>query len=117
MAAGIGLQLAVNNYTLNVCKALRDCESPKDIEDVLQNLLLFVCLSTDQTDADLHSNTTAPDSPLAMSYARVFSEVQSVQNAALVVAASLFHQLETITFSLLAGWELFPWLYISAVLP
>ena len=103
MAAGVGLQLAINNYTLNVCKALRDCELPKHVEEVLRNLLLFVCLSTDQTDVDSNSDTTAPASPLAVSYARVLGEAKVVGNTAHVLGACLFLQMETITFSLFPG--------------
>lgn len=103
MAAGVGFQLAINNYTLNVCKALRDCELSKDVEEVLRNLLLFVCLSTDQTDVDSNSDTTAPASPLTVSYGRVVSEAQILGNTALVLGGCLFHQLETITFSLFPG--------------
>lgn len=103
MAAGVGLQLAINNYTLNVCKALRDCELPKHVEELLRNLLLFVSLSTDQTEIDSNSDTTAPAGPLAVSYERVLTEAQIAGNTAHVLAGCLFLQLETITFSLFPG--------------
>ena len=103
MAAGVGLQLAVNNYTLNVCNALRSCEVHKDVEGILRNLLLFVCLSTEPTNVDSRSNIPAPASPLELSYARVLHESQSKSNAAHVLEALLFQQMESITFSLLPG--------------
>lgn len=99
MAAGIGLQLAVNNYTLNICKALTSCKVPKDVEEVLRKLLLLVRPSTDHTQVDSTSTNPTPDS----SYARLLHEAQSTQYAAHVMQALLFQQMESITFSLLPG--------------
>ena len=103
MAAGIGLQLAVNNFTLNACQALTSCKAPKDVEEVLRNLLLLVRLSTNHTHVDSTSATPTPDSSLELSYARVLHEAQSTEHAEHVIQALLFQQMENITFSLLPG--------------
>ena len=103
MAAGTGLQLAVNNYTLNACKALTSCKACKDVEEVLRNLLLLVRLSTDHTHADSTARTPAPDSSLELSYVRVLHETHNTKQAAHVMKALLFQQMESITFSLFPG--------------
>lgn len=103
MAAGMGLQLAVNNYTLNACKVLTSCTVPKDVEEVLRNLLLLVRLSTDHSHVDSKSRTPAPDSSLELSYARLMHEAQNTEHAAPVMEALLFQQMESVTFSLLPG--------------
>ena len=103
MAAGIGLQLAVSNYTLNACKVLTSCKVPEDVEKVLRSLLLLVRLSKDHNHVDSTSRTPAPDSSLELSYARVLHEAQSTEQATHVMEALLFQQMESITFSLLPG--------------
>ena len=103
MAAGIGLQLAVNNYTLKACKVLTSCNVPKDVEEVVQNLLLLVRLSTDHTHVDSKSRGPAPDNSLELSYVRVLHEARNTEHVAQVMEALLFQQMESITFSLLPG--------------
>lgn len=116
MAAGIGLQLAVSNYTLTACKALTSCKAPIDVEDVLRNLLLFVRLTTDHRHVDSRNNSSAPAEALELSYARVLHEAQITESAAHILNALLFQQMESITFSLLPGTQVSPLLF-NLVIP
>ena len=103
MAADFALQLAVNNYFLQVCKSLQASGSFCDIQLLLKSLCSFAQLAasscaciTDVTDAHLAS-------PLAQAEGLVIRECRRVQQHALILRALLFRQLETVAYSLFPG--------------
>lgn len=103
MAAEFALQLAVNNYFLQVCKSLQASGSFCDIQLVLKSLCSFAQLAAsscacifDVTDAHLAS-------PVAQAEGLVIRECRRVQQHALILRALLFRQLETVAYSLFPG--------------
>ncbi len=102
MAADFALQLAVNTYVLNVCKALQTCESASDLEIVLQSLISFGQLAASNTSTAPAATDAGLDSPLARSQACVAHECRRTENTQ-ILANLLYRQLESITCSLLPG--------------
>ncbi|KAA6428351.1 MAG: hypothetical protein FRX49_01946 [Trebouxia sp. A1-2] len=100
MAADLALQLAVNSYILNVCKALQACGSVSDIQLVLNSLISFAQLAASNcADASAVADVDV-DSPLAQSQARVYHEHHRAGDQATIFKVFLFRQLEIVAHSL-----------------
>ncbi|DBA73958.1 hypothetical protein WJX77_002142 [Trebouxia sp. C0004] len=100
MAADLALQLAVNNYILNVCKALQACGSVSDIQLVLKSLISFAQLAASNC-ADAFKATDAElDSPLAQSQTRAHYEYHRAGHHAIILKVFVFRQFETVAHSL-----------------
>lgn len=103
MAADLALQLAVNSYILNVCKALQACGSVSDIQLVLNSLISFAQLAASNcADASAVADVDV-DSPLAQSQARVYHEHHRAGDQATIFKVFLFRQLEIVAHSLFPG--------------
>ena len=103
MAAGFGLQLAVKDYALHVCRALNACEKPHELEQILRSLLLVVRVSENSSNIDSASTNSNPPGDVKQSYTRVLRETEKPQNAKHILEAALCQHMESISFSLLPG--------------
>ncbi len=103
MAADLALQLAVNNYILNVCKALQACESVSDIQLVLHSLISFAQLAASNCADAFKVADVDLDSPLAQSQARVYHECHRAGHHAIILKVFGFRQFETVAHSLFPG--------------
>ncbi len=103
LAADLALQLAVNNYILNVCKALQACESVSDIQLVLHSLISFAQLAASNCANAFKVADVDLDSPLAQSQARVYHECHRAGHHAIIFKVFGFRQFETVAHSLFPG--------------
>jgi hypothetical protein len=103
MAADLALQLAVNNYILNVCKALQACGSVSDIQLVLHSLISFAQLAASNCADAFNVAEVDLDSPLAQSQARVCHEYHRAGQHAVILKVFIFRQFESVAHSLFPG--------------
>ena len=103
MAADLALQLAVNNYILNVCKALQACGSVSDIQLVLHSLISFAQLAASNCADAFKVAEVDLDSLLAQSHARVCHECHRAGQHAIILKVFVFRQFETVAHSLFPG--------------
>lgn len=103
MAADLALQLAVNNYILNVCKALQACRSVSDIQLALRSLVSFAQLAASNCADAFTVAEVDLDRPLAQSQARVYHEYHRAGHHAIILKVFVFRQFETVAHSLFPG--------------
>lgn len=103
MAADLALQLAVNNYIFNVCKALQACVSVSDIQYVLHSLTSFAQLAASNCADAFKVAEVDRDSPLAQSQARVCHEYHRAGQHAVILKVFVSRQFETVAHSLFPG--------------
>ena len=102
MAADFALQLAVNNFALQVCKALQACNASEDIAVVLRAIESLVQLAATRPDLASAQQCDLPTS-LAECYALILRELHRTVHWQASMLHLILRHLEPITFSLLPG--------------
>ena len=102
MAADFALHLAVNNFALQVCKALQACNASQDTADVLRAIQSFVQLAATRPDLASAQHCHLPTS-LAECYALILRELHRTVHWQSNMLHLILRHLESITFSLLPG--------------
>lgn len=103
MALGLSLQLAFNDFVLQVCKALRSCSDSTTLRSILQDLLDLATISR-ANHAD-HSETQPPasSSQLARALHKLQRELHRDPAAKRSITSGFLQHLEVITCTLLPG--------------
>ena len=103
MAATLALQLAFSNYALAVCKALRSCNNPQELQCIVQGLLDLATLAC-EASSDLRDTLPAKGpGHLSELLRTLHDQLDQSVNVAGHIRLAFYQHLEVIVCSLLPG--------------